>query len=124
MNFIPKMDYNELQEGYKKIIHNIYSAKPYYKRVRQLLLNYNRLAKRQTKIRFSLLIAFIKSVYIIGFLNKGRAEYWKFIIWTIFNRPKLMVDAITYTVYGYHFRTVYGSVSYTHLRAHETVLDL
>ena len=108
MNFIPKMDYNELQEGYKKIIHNIYSAKPYYKRVRQLLLNYNRLAKRQTKIRFSLLIAFIKSVYIIGFLNKGRAEYWKFIIWTIFNRPKLMVDAITYTVYGYHFRTVYG----------------
>ncbi len=108
MNFIPKMDYNELQEGYKKIIHNIYSAKPYYKRVRQLLLNYNRLAKGKSKIKFSLLVAFIKSVYVIGFLSKGRTEYWKFIIWTLFNKPKLMVDAITYTVYGYHFRTVYG----------------
>lgn len=108
MNFIPKMDYNELQEGYKKIISNIYSVKPYYKRVRQLLLNYDRLAKGQTKIRFSLLVAFIKSVYVIGFLNKGRTEYWKFMIWTLFNKPKLMVDAITYTVYGYHFRTVYG----------------
>jgi len=108
MNFIPKMDYNELQEGYKKIIHNIYSSKPYYKRVRQLLLNYNRLSKGQSTIRFSLLLAFIKSVFVIGFLDKGRTEYWKFIIWTLFNKPKLMVDAITYTVYGYHFRTVYG----------------
>ena len=108
INFIPKMDYNDLQEGYKKIIHNIYSVKPYYKRARQLLLNYKHLAKGQTKIRFSLLKAFIKSVVVIGFLNKGRTEYWKFIIWTLFNKPKLMVNAITYTVYGYHFRTVYG----------------
>lgn len=108
MNFIPKMNIKELTDGYKQIILNIYSAKPYYKRVRQLLLNYNRLAKGQTKIRFSLLIAFIKSVVVIGFLNKGRTEYWKFIIWTLFNKPKLMIDAITFTVYGYHFRTVYG----------------
>jgi hypothetical protein len=108
MNFIPKMDYDELQEGYKKIIHNIYSAKPYYKRARQLLLNYNRLTKGQSTMQFSLLLAFIKSVYVIGLLDKGRTEYWKFIIWTLFNKPKLMVDAITCTVYGYHFRTVYG----------------
>jgi radical SAM superfamily enzyme YgiQ (UPF0313 family) len=108
MNFIPKMDVNELQEGYHKIINNIYSVKPYYKRVRRLLLNYNQLAKGQTKLRFSLLMAFLKSVFVIGFLNKGRTEYWKFIIWTLFNKPKLIVDALTYTVYGYHFRTVYG----------------
>jgi radical SAM superfamily enzyme YgiQ (UPF0313 family) len=108
MNFIPKMDYNELVEGYEKIIYNIYSAKPYYRRARQLLLNYNQLSKGRKKISLSLLKAFLKSVYIIGFLNKGRREYWKFIVWTLFNRPKSMVDAITYTVYGYHFRTVYG----------------
>lgn len=107
MNFIPKMDYDELQEGYKKIIRNIYSAKPYYKRVRQLLLNYNRLAKGRKKLNFSLIKAFLKSIFIIGFIDKGRTEYWKFLIWTLFNKPKLMVDAITYTVYGYHFRTVY-----------------
>jgi radical SAM superfamily enzyme YgiQ (UPF0313 family) len=108
MNFIPKMDYNELLEGYRKIIHQIYSTRPYYKRVRRLLLNYNRLCKSRTKINFSLLMAFLKSVLIIGFFNKGRREYWKLIIWTLCKRPKSMVDAITYTVYGYHFRTMYG----------------
>jgi radical SAM superfamily enzyme YgiQ (UPF0313 family) len=113
MNFIPKMDYNELQEGYKKIIHNIYSTKPYYKRVRQLLLNYNKLNNGGQKISFSLLKAFLKSLFIIGFVNKGRFEYWKLLIWTLFNKPKLMVEAITYTVYGYHFRTVYGIRKYS-----------
>lgn len=108
MNFVPKMNYNELLEGYKKIIHNIYTPRPYYKRLRRLLLNYNRVYNRQTKIDFSLLMPFLKSVFIIGFLNKGRSEYWKLIIWTLFNRPGSIVEAITYTVYGYHFRTIYG----------------
>jgi len=107
MNFIPKMNKTELLEGYKKIIRNIYAIKPYYKRLRQMLLNYNRTYKKQ-HIDFSLIIAFFKSVFIIGFLNRGRGEYWKLIIWTLFNRPSLIVDAITFTVYGYHFRTVYG----------------
>ena len=108
MNFIPKMDFNELIDGYKKIITNIYSTKPYYKRVRQLLLNYKKMYKGKLKISISLLKGFLKSVFIIGVLEKGRYEYWKFLIWTIFYRQKFIVDAITYTVYGYHFRTIYG----------------
>jgi len=108
MNFIPKMNRIELLKGYKNIIRNIYTTKPYYKRIRQMLLNYNRLYKRQTKINFSLLRAFFKSVLVIGFLNKGRSEYWKLIIWTLFNRPGSIIEALTYTVYGYHYQTVYG----------------
>ena len=53
MNFIPKMNYNELIEGYKKIIKDIYATKPYYKRLRQMLLNYNRFYVRRTRINFS-----------------------------------------------------------------------
>ncbi|MBN2611877.1 MAG: DUF4070 domain-containing protein [Bacteroidales bacterium] len=108
MNFIPKMNLDELLEGYKSIIQNIYSTKPYYRRLRQLLLNYNRQSNRQSKISFALLVAFFKSIIIIGFLNRGRTEYWKLIIWTLFNKPGSIVEAITYTVYGYHFQTVYG----------------
>ena len=71
MNFVPKMDSSELLQGYKKIIQNIYSAKPYYKRIRQFLLNYKKLhAGRQTR-DFPFLIGFIKSVIIIGIVNKG-----------------------------------------------------
>jgi radical SAM superfamily enzyme YgiQ (UPF0313 family) len=108
MNFIPKMGYNELLEGYKKIIYNIYTTKPYYERLRRHLLNYNRLYYRKKIISFPLLSAFIKSVFIIGFLDRGKLEYWKLFIWTLFHRPRLFIDAITYTVYGYHFRKVFG----------------
>ncbi len=108
MNFIPKMDYDELMGGYQKIIHNIYATKPYYKRVRQMFLNYKRLYKKEKRINFSLIGAFLKSIYIIGIVNKGRAEYWKLLAWTLFKRPGLFADAVTFAVYGYHFRTIYG----------------
>ena len=108
MNFIPKMNHRELLEGYESIIKNIYVSKPYYKRLRKLLLNYNRYRKNNTKFSFSLFKTLFKSVFVIGFLNKGRKEYWKLIIWTLFNRPKYIIEAFTYTIYGYHFRTVYG----------------
>lgn len=109
MNFIPKMNSKELVDGYRKVIKSIYSIKPYYKRLRQLLINYkHQPGKQKKKVSFSLLLTFFKSVYVIGFLNKGRGEYWKLIIWTLFKRPRSIVDAITFTVYGYHFRTIYG----------------
>jgi radical SAM superfamily enzyme YgiQ (UPF0313 family) len=108
MNFVPKMDLQELMEGYKKIIQNIYSTKPYYKRIRQFLLNYKRSQGQQTKIEFFHIGAFFKSMVIIGMLNKGRREYWKLMMWTLFMRPALLVDAITFAVYGYHFRIIYG----------------
>jgi radical SAM superfamily enzyme YgiQ (UPF0313 family) len=111
INFVPKMNYPELLDGYKKIIQNIYTIKPYYKRIRQFLLNYKQPHIKQRKIRLiklNLLIGFVKSIFIIGIMNKGRREYWKFIFWTLFRRPGLFIDAVTFAVYGYHFRTIYG----------------
>ncbi|PWD98297.1 B12-binding domain-containing radical SAM protein [Marinilabilia rubra] len=108
MNFIPKMDYGELIRGYKQIIRNIYAPEPYYHRVRQMFVNYQQNSKMAKRINFSLISAFLKSMYIIGILNKGRIEFWKLLFWTLFKKPGLFADAITFAVYGYHFRTVYG----------------
>jgi radical SAM superfamily enzyme YgiQ (UPF0313 family) len=108
MNFMPRMNSGELMEGYKKIIDNIYAIKPYYNRIRQFLLNYKRVHGKQMKIEFFHVGAFFKSVVIIGILNRGRGEYWKLMIWTLLRRPGLIVDALTFAVYGYHFRTIYG----------------
>lgn len=108
MNFIPKMNYPELLEGYKSIIQNIYSVKPYYKRVRQFLLNYKQHRVNNKKIEFSHLTGFLKSLFIIGLMNKGRREYWKFLLWTLSRRPELFSDAVIFAVYGFHFRTVFG----------------
>ncbi len=108
MNFIPKMNYNELIAGYKTIVHEIYTAKPFYKRLRKSLLSYRRRYINRSGLNLQMLGAFFKSVFIIGIVNKGRLEYWKLLIWTLFNRPGLLTDALTLTVYGYHFRTIYG----------------
>ena len=107
MNFVPKMNYQELLDGYKHIIQNIYATKPYYKRIRQFLLNFRRFHTGRMKIKVSYLIALFKSIIIIGIINKGRGEYWKLLIWTLFRRPGLIVDAMILIVYGYHFRNVY-----------------
>ncbi len=108
MNFIPIMNHQELLDGYKKIIRNIYATKPYYKRIRQFLLNYRQIQTVQKKMEFSYLVSFFKSVFVIGIVNRGRGEYWKLLVWTLFRRPSLLKDALTFAVYGYHFRTVYG----------------
>jgi radical SAM superfamily enzyme YgiQ (UPF0313 family) len=108
MNFIPKMNSQELITGYNKIIHDIYTTKPYYKRVRQLLLNYKPHYTKPAKIDFGTLVAFLKTILVIGVVKRGRSDYWKLLIWTLFRRPNMVVDAITFSVYGYHFRKIFG----------------
>jgi len=108
MNFLTKMNPKDLLEGYNGLISSIYSIKPYYKRVRQFLLNYEKLYSVKRRVRFSLIRSFLKTVYIIGIANKGRREFWKLVIWTLFKRPLLFKEAIQFAVYGYHFRIVYG----------------
>lgn len=109
LNFIPKMDYTTLITGYKKIIEGIYSCKPYYERVLQYLKRIKNQTRKNFKIKFSFikLTAFFKSILILGIKNKGRRYYWKLFFWSLFNRPSLIPVAITYSIYGYHFRKVY-----------------
>ena len=108
MNFVPVMNSHELVQGYKHIIHNIYTTKPYYKRIRRLLLNYKPRKYNTAKIDSVALIGFLKSMFIIGIINKGRRDYWTFMAWTLFRRPTLVVDAVTFSIYGYHFRKIFG----------------
>jgi len=108
INFIPEMDLNELVKGFQSIFINIYSVKPYYKRVRQLLLNYCPANKWQQKTDRYYFMAFLKSIIILGITKKGQIEYWKFLFWTILNRPRLFLHAIMFSICGYHFRKVYG----------------
>jgi radical SAM superfamily enzyme YgiQ (UPF0313 family) len=108
MNFTPKMDNRKLQEGYRYILINIYKAKPYYKRIREMFHNYNPVKNGKSNIDFARLKGFLKSIFVLGLLNKDRFEYWKFITWTLVKKPRFFIEAITFAVYGYHFRTVYG----------------
>ncbi len=107
INFIPKMKYETLVNGYKHILNTIYSPKQYYERVKTLLKEY-RPRKRQGSLglRFYHITAVIKSTWFLGIWGKGRRYYWKLFISTLFRRPRSLPLAISLSVYGFHFRKV------------------
>ena len=107
MNFIPKMNMEVLMKGYRRILSNIYSSKPYHRRLVGFLKKFDPAVKAKMKISREKIWAFLRSVLFIGILSKGRFYYWKLLFWSLFTRPKMLPLAITYSIYGYHFRKVY-----------------
>jgi len=107
INFVPKMQYKTLMDGYKKILKTIYSPDYFYKRVKEFLKDYEPLQKRRFRFRFSYLAAFFKSMLFLGILGKERFHYWRLLLWSMCSRPRLFPLAVTFTIYGFHFRKVF-----------------
>ncbi len=58
-------------------------------------------------INFSNIAALFRSVFQLGIVGSERVYYWKLFFWTLFRRPRLFPMAITYAIYGYHFRKTF-----------------
>ena len=109
INFIPKMDYEILIKGYERIISRIYSPEPYYRRVREFLREYKPSQKKAFRFHFSYLGAFFKSIFFLGIIERERVYYWKLFLWSLFKRPQLFHLALTFAIYGFHFRKIFGN---------------
>jgi len=107
VNFIPKMSYEKLLGGYRKIIETIYSPKHFYRRVRQFMKDYRPVQKKVIQMRFSYWKAGLKAMFILGVFGKERYYYWRLVFWSLFRRPKLLPMAVTFSIYGYHFRKIF-----------------
>ncbi|MBA7569178.1 Hopanoid C-2 methylase [subsurface metagenome] len=106
INFIPKMNYDTLINGYKHVLDTIYSPKQYYERVKMLLKEYKPQGARKGKIYFYHIRAFINSIWVLGIKEKGRRYYWKLVVSTLLKRPRFFPLSISLAIYGYHFRKV------------------
>ena len=104
-NMIPVMDLSKLKAGYRKILDSIYSAKGFYERVRTFLKNYKP-QRQNVSLQPNEIGALFKSIFEIGVKSEERKEYWQLFFWTLFHYPKKFPLAITFTIYGYHFRKV------------------
>ncbi len=102
-NIIPRMSLDALHDGYRKILKHIYEPKNYYARVKTLLREYKN-PKTRTRPRFQDIMAFVRSIYVLGVIGRERFSYWKLLFWTGFCRPRLFQLAVTLAIYGYHFR--------------------
>ncbi len=107
INFIPKMNYETLLNGYHHILHTIYSPKNYSERIVTFLKEYKPKQRYAvSQIKFQYIEGFFKSVWILGLREKGRRYYWKLLISTLFKRPKLFPMSVILSVYGFHFRKI------------------
>lgn len=107
LNFIPKMDRDTLISGYKHILDTIYSPKEYYNRVRVFLKEYRPPRRRRlAQLRFWHVRAFIRSMWFLGVVDKGRRQYWKFFVSTLLRHPRSFPLSMALAVYGFHFRRV------------------
>jgi len=104
-NIIPMMDADVLHKGYRQILSEIYSPKPFYDRVKKFLIEYKP-ARVTVKIQKEEIGALLRSVYQLGIRGVERVYYWKLFFWTLFTCPEKFPLAITFTIYGFHFRKV------------------
>ena len=113
INFIPKMNYETLIDGYKKILNTIYSPKQYYERVKILLKEYKPRGQRRGRLQFYHVSGFIKSMWFLGIKEKGRRYYWKLLVETLLRRPRSFHLSLSLAVAGFHFRKIVGRYTST-----------
>jgi radical SAM superfamily enzyme YgiQ (UPF0313 family) len=105
-NIIPKMDITLLKRGYDQILSNIYGPKLFYERVKTFLEHYQP-PEAPVRVEWVEIMAFFRSVYYLGIRGIERVHYWRLFFWTLANHPRKFPLAITFSIYGYHFRKVW-----------------
>ncbi len=109
MNFIPKMNPNVLFNGYNQIVSTIYSPEQYYKRIMNFLKEYQPVKFGGMQFGINEIGALLKAIIQLGVIGRERWHYWRLFFWSAFRKPKVFPLAITLSIYGYHFRKIFGT---------------
>ena len=104
-NLRPEMGIDVLRERYRALLAHIYAPRHFYRRVRTFLREYKRPAVRE-RLDLQRALAFVRAGVRIGVIGRERFQYWRLLAWTLFVRPRLLPQAVTLAIYGYHFRRV------------------
>ncbi len=102
-NFRPRMSHDKLREGYRSLMDYLYAPGPYYKRIRTFLREYKR-PQTSDSLNWRYVMAFLQACLQLGIFGRERFQYWYLLLWTSFRRPGLFQQAVTLSIYGYHFR--------------------
>jgi radical SAM superfamily enzyme YgiQ (UPF0313 family) len=106
LNFVPRMQPDTLISGYRTILDTIYSPRHYYQRVIRLLEEYRPLPRGKFRIQPGYPGALVKSILVLGVIGRERLHFWKLFFWSLSRKPRLFPLAITYAIYGFHFRKI------------------
>jgi radical SAM superfamily enzyme YgiQ (UPF0313 family) len=101
LNFIPRMDAQELLNGYRRILQTIYSPREYFQRASAFLTQLG--SGSRSPIVFSDVMALGRSLWRQGLLSNYRQEYWKFLVQSLRRHRRHFSKAITLAIMGHHF---------------------
>ncbi len=105
VNFVTKMDRKKLVSGYKEVMSTLYAPKHYYTRARTFLKHYRPQGdKRKSKIELWHLWVLLRSMWYLGVKDRGRWQYWKFLLFTGTRRPRYFPMSVTLAIWGFHFQ--------------------
>jgi radical SAM superfamily enzyme YgiQ (UPF0313 family) len=102
INFVPKMNRDELFEGYKKIVNTIYSPANYFERCFNAMKLYPAGYKNKMHLRKGFLIPYLKSIILMTFSSYGY-YYLRFLVRCALLNTELMRLASLMTLMGYHY---------------------
>ncbi len=101
LNFIPRMDTQELLNGYRRILQTIYNPREYFERASAFLSQLG--AGSRSPLVFSDVLALGRSLFRQGLLSNYRGEYWRFIGQSLRQHRHHFSKAITLAIMGHHF---------------------
>ncbi len=108
INFIPKMKWEELLDGYQKVVKTIYSPEHYYRRIVTFLKSYVPVQQHKHKVTRSDMKALFKSIWLMGVWSSGRRYYWKLLLRSLRHRRQFHL-IMMFAINGFHFRRVFGA---------------
>ena len=108
MNFVPRMDTQELLDGYRRILETIYYPREYFNRVQAFLSQLG--TPTRTPVVFSDFLAVARSLWKQGLRSDYRKEYWRFLAQTVRRHRQHMDKALTLAIMGHHFFELTGTV--------------
>lgn len=109
MNFEPTMERAALRAGYHDLVKVLDSPREYYERCLTFLAAY-RPVKDRAVVHLSDVLAFARSLCVLGVMSRGRWEFWKYLgnAWMRYRRA--FPEAVELAIRGYHFRRVAESM--------------
>jgi radical SAM superfamily enzyme YgiQ (UPF0313 family) len=105
LNFRPALDRDFLLAGYRALMRRLYEPRVYYRRCRTFLESYRPAGPCLTPTARDLM-AFGRSMWLLGVRQRGRAAFWRFFWSTLLLRPRHFAHAIELVILGHHFRRV------------------
>lgn len=105
INFVTRMDQEFIISGYKELMRKLYAPSHYYRRIRTFLRAFEPHGP-VTRLSWSEVQAFLKSLWLLGVWHRGRRGYWGLFWWTLLTRPRKFRAAMELSILGHHFRRI------------------